>query len=51
MPNRLVLRNGSVIDGSGTPAISTDLLIEDGKICGRIGLRRLGGRPGIHRRT
>jgi dihydroorotase/N-acyl-D-amino-acid deacylase len=32
MANRLVLRNGSILDGSGTPAISADLLIEDGKI-------------------
>jgi N-acyl-D-amino-acid deacylase len=32
MANRLVLRNGSVIDGSGAPAVFSDLLIEDGRI-------------------
>jgi N-acyl-D-aspartate/D-glutamate deacylase len=34
MANRLVLKNGGVIDGSGTPAVTSDLLIEDGLIQG-----------------
>jgi len=32
MANRLLLKNGSVIDGSGAPAVVSDLLIEDGRI-------------------
>jgi N-acyl-D-amino-acid deacylase len=32
MANRLLLKNGSVIDGSGAPAVVSDVLIEDGRI-------------------
>ena len=32
MANRLVLKNGSVIDGTGGPAIHADIVIEEGRI-------------------
>jgi N-acyl-D-amino-acid deacylase len=32
MTSRLVLKNGSVIDGTGTPAVLCDVLVEEGRI-------------------
>jgi N-acyl-D-amino-acid deacylase len=42
MASRLILKNGSVIDGSGAPAILSDLLIEDGRIRDLGHFRNLG---------
>ncbi len=50
----LIVREGTIVDGSGLPAFRADLAVKDGKIVmisGRIGARAVEelGRIGVHR--